>query len=80
MIFQLPNFTTIAAYQQEYPPKIGKSSLVVEVLRRQKVLPGIYVDLMEVKSEENLFQRFARGVLSAKYKKSMFLLKSLNII
>jgi len=52
--------------------RIGKSSLVVEVIRRQKILTGIYVDLMEVKSEEDLFQRLARGVLSAKYKKSMF--------
>ena len=26
--------------------RIGKSSLVVEVLRRQKALTGIYVDLM----------------------------------
>jgi len=56
--------------------RIGKSSLVVEVLRRQKVLTGIYVDLMEVKSEEDLYQRLARGVLSAKYKKSMFELLS----
>ncbi|MCK5156480.1 MAG: ATP-binding protein [Spirochaetales bacterium] len=52
--------------------RIGKSSLVVEVIRRQKAVTGIYVDLMEVKSEEDLFQRLARGVLAAKYKKSMF--------
>lgn len=52
--------------------RIGKTSLVFEVLRRQKKLIGIYVDLMEVKSEDDLFQRLARGVLSAKYKKSTF--------
>lgn len=59
--------------------RIGKSSLVVEVIRRQKKLTGIYVDLMEVKSEEDLFQRLARGVLSAKYKKSMFELLSTTL-
>ena len=56
--------------------RIGKSSLIAEVIRRQKKLTGIYVDLMEVKSEEDLFQRLARGVLSAKYQKSMFELLS----
>ena len=52
--------------------RIGKSSLIAEVIRRQKKLTGIYVDLMEVKSEDDLFQRLARAVLATKYKKSIF--------
>ncbi|MBT7710568.1 MAG: AAA family ATPase [Deltaproteobacteria bacterium] len=56
--------------------RIGKSSLIAEIIRRQKKISGIYIDLMEVKSEDDLFQRIARALLSAKYKKSMFELLS----
>ena len=59
--------------------RIGKSSLVAEVIRRQQKLTGIYIDLMEVKSEDDLFQRLAHGVMSAKYKSSMFELLSKSL-
>lgn len=59
--------------------RMGKSSLVAEAIRRQAKITGIYIDLMEVKSEDDLFQRLARGVMSAKYKKSMFELLSKSL-
>ena len=52
--------------------RMGKTSLIVETVRRNKAMNAIFIDLMGVKSEEEIYKRMIKSLLSYNYKKSMF--------
>ena len=52
--------------------RIGKTSLIVEVLRRRGTMKGVFVDFMGVKSEDDAYKRIVRSLLSHNTKKSIF--------
>ena len=52
--------------------RMGKTSLIVETIRRNKKLTGVFIDFMGVKSEDDVYKRMARSLLSYNYKKSIF--------
>ncbi len=51
--------------------RMGKSSLIAEVIRQNKKLKGIFVDFSMVKSESDVYQRLAKSVFSYDYKQSI---------
>ncbi len=60
--------------------RMGKSSLICEVIRMEKSLEGVFVDLMGVKSEEEIYKRIAKKLLEFDSKKRFYdiLLKCLS--
>ncbi len=60
--------------------RMGKSSLICEAIRMEKSLAGIFVDLMGVKSEEEIYKRIAKKLLEFDSKKTFYdiLLKCLS--
>lgn len=52
--------------------RMGKTSLIVETIRRNKKLTAVFIDFMGVKSEDDVYKRMAKSLLSYSYKKSIF--------
>ena len=52
--------------------RMGKTSLIVETIRRNKKLNGIFIDFMGIKSEDDVYKRMVKSLLSYNYKKSIF--------
>ena len=52
--------------------RMGKTSLIVETLRRRGTMKGVFVDFMGVKSEDDAYKRIVRSLLSHNTKKSVF--------
>ena len=52
--------------------RMGKTSLIVETLRRRRTIKGVFVDFMGVKSEDDAYKRIVRSLLHHNKKKSVF--------